>query len=54
MASLVAALALADAARARMATLGYARTGGTQLTTEDAYHGVISTYTLTGAFDALT
>lgn len=53
-ASLVAALALADAARARMATLGYRRSSGTQLTTEDAYHGVIATYTLTGAFDALT
>ena len=52
--SLVTALALADAARIKMAALGYARSGGTQLVTEDAYHGVILTYTLVGAFDALT
>ena len=52
--SLVTAIALADAARLKMAGLGYARSGGTQLTTEDAYHGVILTFTLVGAFDALT
>ena len=52
--SLVTALALADAARVKMAALGYARSGGTQLTTEDAYHGVILTFSLVGAFDALT
>ena len=53
-ASLTGALALAEAARARMATLGYSRTGGAQLVTEDAYHGVILTYTLTAAFSSLT
>jgi len=52
--SLVSAIALADAARTRMRSLGYTRTGGASLATEDAYHGVICTYTLTGAFDALT
>lgn len=52
--SLVTAIALADAARVKLEALGYDRTGGVQLVVEDAYHGVLITYTLTAAFAALT
>jgi hypothetical protein len=52
--SLTKALAIAELARARMNTLGYARTGGAQFLTEEQYHGVLCTYTLVAAFDSLT
>lgn len=52
--SLTRAIALADAARVKLVALGYDRTGGVQLVTEDDYVGVLITYSLVAAFDALT
>lgn len=52
--SLVSALTLAEAVRVRMTTLGYVRTGGTQLPNDEEFRGVVATYTLAAAFNQLT
>jgi hypothetical protein len=52
--NLMTALTLAEAARAKLEPLGYARTESPEIVREEAYHGVIVRYTLVAAHDTIT
>ena len=52
--SLTQALADAEAARVRMETLDYQRTGGIQFLRDENFVGVTTTYRLVAGFDTIT